>query len=165
MKRTFNITESELRNIIRNIVTEETEAEKQRRDAKFAQANSDPNLEPRNDDYVQMYGDDWQTPYNISNSWWEHDHKPIAASAQDDDKFISADEVPDDIDYAIGQNNAKMDNYDNIAQQARDKWVGGESPDYMEGWTMGRMSESKLRDIVKESVKRILKEGHYNQKV
>lgn len=177
MKRTIRLTESELRNFIRQAINEEEfdwsafeDPDRWRqtnRDVKYLKAQMKDNLDIPHD-FNPYFHDEYDRDEDNDYSWEQWDNRPIALSPVTD-TWSSQEDIPGDIDYAIDKNNERLygneAEIDDISKQARDKWVNGKSPDYMEGWTDAKMKEAKtrLRDLVKESIKNYLKESWYDK--
>ena len=177
MKRTIRLTESELRNFIRQAINEEEfdwnafeDPDRWRqtnRDVKYLKARMKDNLDIPHD-FNPYSHDEYDRDEDNDYSWEQWDNRPIALSPVTD-TWSSQEDIPGDIDYAIDKNNERLygneAEIDDISKQARDKWINGKSPDYMEGWTDAKMKEAKtrLRDLVKESIKDYLKESWYDK--
>lgn len=177
MKRTIRLTESELRNFIRQAINEEEfdwsafeDPDRWRqtnRDVKYLKAQMKDNLDIPHD-FNPYFHDEYDRDEDNDYSWEQWDNRPIALSPVTD-TWSSQEDIPGDIDYAIDKNNERLygneAEIDDISKQARDKWINGKSPDYMEGWTDAKMKEAKtrLRDLVKESIKDYLKESWYDK--
>jgi hypothetical protein len=177
MKRTIRLTESELRNFIRQAINEEEfdwnafeDPDRWRqtnRDVKYLKAQMKDNLDIPHD-FNPYFHDEYDRDEDNDYSWEQWDNRPIALSPVTD-TWSSQEDIPGDIDYAIDKNNERLygneAEIDDISKQARDKWINGKSSDYMEGWTDAKMKEAKsrLRDLVKESIKNYLKESWYDK--
>lgn len=174
MKRTIRLSESKLRSLIQNAINEAGEQfdwsafenpelwNDAARDAKYLKAQMDGNLDYPYDSDPYYHGE-YDKEEDNDYSWERWDNRPVALSPISN-TWSSANEVPDDIDYAIDNNNKRLygdeAKTELIGKQAREKWVNGASPDYMAGWT-----DAKLESIVRESVRRTLNENHWNPDV
>ena len=187
MKKTIRLRESDLRRLIKSVIKESeefdwgafenpvTEPGNQdilkglRKKLAYMDAERDPNLDTPHD-FNPYFHDEYDKYDDNEYSWEMHDQKPVAMSPGG--TWSSIHDIPDDIDTAIGQNNERLygneDEIERIGKQARGKWVGGASPDYMEGWTDARLEsnesvnrtirlrESDLHNMVKAAINEVL---------
>lgn len=135
----------------------------------------DPNNNPHHgeewDEYVDDFGGDVKAAEE-DYSWNLHDTQPVATGVGGRYNVFSKHGVARDIDDAIAINNRKLYGdekaKDRIAKRARAKWTNDKnSPEDIEDWTEDMrftrpeaFGESKLHRIVKETVKRVLKEDY-----
>ena len=135
----------------------------------------DPNNNPHHDEEWDEYVDDFDGDAKAAEedySWNLHDTQPVAPGVGGRYNVFSKHGIARDIDDAIAINNRRLYGdekaKDRIASRARAKWTNGKnSPEDIEDWTEDMrftrpeaFGESKLRSIVKESVKRVLKEDY-----
>lgn len=134
----------------------------------------DPNNNPHHDEEWDEYVDDFDGDVKAAEedySWNLHDTQPVAPGVGGH-YTVGKNGVENDVDDAIAINNRRLYGdekaKDRIANRARAKWTNGKnSPEDIEDWTDDMrftrpeaFGESKLRSIVKESVKRVLKEDY-----
>lgn len=129
----------------------------------------DPNDNPSSgngwDDLVSDLGGD-EKAAEEEYSWMLHDNQPVAPGVGG---FYNVGQrgVEKDVDDAIMMNNRRLYGTNNrIGDLARKRWVNGRTPGDMEDWTDDMrylhpeaFEESKLRGIVRESIKRVLRES------
>jgi len=135
----------------------------------------DPNNNPHHDEEWDEYVDDFGGDAKAAEedySWNLHDTQPVAPGVGGRYNVFSKHGIARDIDDAIAINNRRLYGdekaKDRIASRARAKWINDKnSPEDIEDWTEDMrftrpeaFGESKLRSIVKESVKRVLKEDY-----
>lgn len=185
MNKTITLSESQLRNLIKESVkrilgeTEEFDWSSLDKPADLdalAMLKSRLDVDAKNNPrQKRVYDDDpeWnefieQDLEDRRNGRYQGDtYTPIGGEYDPYEKFldneISWEQHPinepgeGEIDHYIGQNNNRLygDEYqkDNVGKKARDKWVGGASPDYMEGWTDAALGES-----IKKTVRNVINE-------
>ena len=133
----------------------------------------DPNHNPHHDEEWDEYVDDFGGDAKAAEedySWNLHDTQPVAPGVGGRYNVFSKHGIARDIDDAIAINNRRLYGdekaKDRIAKRARTKWINGKnSPEDIEDWTNDvryarpeAFGESKLRSIVKETVKRVINE-------
>ncbi len=135
----------------------------------------DPNHNPHHDEEWDEYVDDFGGDAKAAEedySWNLHDTQPVAPGVGGRYNVFSKHGVARDIDDAIAINNRRLYGdekaKDRISKRARTKWINGKnSPEDIEDWTNDMrftrpeaFGESKLRNIVKETINNVLKEGY-----
>ena len=131
--------------------------------------NNNPHYDEEWDEYVDDFGGDVKAAEE-DYSWNLHDTQPVAPGVGGYYN-VGQGGIERDVDAAIAMNNRRLygdeERKDRIANRARTKWVKGKnSPEDIEDWTDDMrftrpeaFEESKLRNIVKESIKRVLRES------
>lgn len=156
MKRNIRLTESQLRNVIkqsvRRMLSESPEFNWNEVE------NNPPKTQKEIDDELERlryqmidrsYGNGYEydpVDKELDNdySWGEHEfHNHIMR--------------PQDLDYEFQINNERLygneDQIDKVGKMARDKWVNGASPDYIEGLTdigLGEAIKKTVRNVINE---------------
>ena len=129
----------------------------------------DPNDNPSSgngwDDLVSDLGGD-EKAAEEEYSWMLHDNQPVAPGVGG---FYNVGQrgVEKDVDDAIMMNNRRLYGTNNrIGDLARKRWVNGRTPGDMEDWTDDMrylhpeaFEESKLRGIVREAIRNVVKEA------
>lgn len=133
----------------------------------------DPNDNPSSGSGWNEFVDDFDGDNKSAEeeySWMLHDNQPVAPGVGGH-YTVGKNGVENDVDDAITINNHRLygneAKIDRIANRARTRWINGRTPEDMDDWTDDMkylhpeaFGESKLHRIVKESVKKVLKEDY-----